>query len=86
MRKWGTYFLSGRQMREAKWGEAVLNSVINRRGRNGKDKAMNLVCGCGCGVQPYIEPIEKELKAECSFPKVEKAKVHGFDNKQVKGR
>ena len=59
MRSWNTYFLSGRQMREAKWGESVLNSVIKRRGRKGKDKVINLVCGCGCGVQPYIAPVER---------------------------
>ena len=41
------YFMSGRQMREAKWQESVANARLKR---NGEDVyIISYQCGCGCG-------------------------------------
>lgn len=57
----GRYFMSGRQMREEKFGLAVMNAVVKRGGHDG-DKVHTFACGCGCGPTHCFVPLEPKDK------------------------
>ena len=50
----GRYFMSGEQMRHAKWQESHMNSVAKRRGIE-KPVIDHYVCSCGCGTVARIK-------------------------------
>jgi len=64
MKRSDKYFLSGKQMRESKWIDSVLNSRIKRGIIKGK--IIHFTCGCGCGVDTYVVPLDQD---ECKEPK-----------------
>jgi hypothetical protein len=45
--KTGRYFMTAKQMREAKWYESVINSCIKR---GEMIQGVRYQCSCGCGV------------------------------------
>lgn len=49
------YFMSQKQMREARWMESVVNSFSKREGE--KRYVVQYQCGCGCGVFNRAMPL-----------------------------
>ena len=73
----GRYFMSGMQMRHAKWQESHMNSVAKRRGI--KNPVIdNYVCGCGCGTVAFIQEdhkIQIHMRGEAEVTKKSKKLV-----------
>ena len=57
MRNFDSYFISIKQMKEAKYRESIANSIIKRQ-KLKNVKIIHSVCGCGCGVNVDIIPIK----------------------------
>jgi hypothetical protein len=58
MRQDKSYFMSQKQMAEAKRDEAICNSVKKKEKRNAE--VIQFQCGCGCGVITYLnEKVKK---------------------------
>lgn len=88
-KRYKSYFMSQKQMGEAKLNEAVLNSNIKRTGNKGKLFALLLPqCSCGCGLGTTTREINPvpTIKANKKIDRRKEARIDTERYKQYWGQ